>query len=60
VIERMNSAVNQVLGEEAMIGRLRELGAAPRHSTPEESQAFMRAERENWGRVARAGNILVE
>ncbi|WP_368419288.1 Bug family tripartite tricarboxylate transporter substrate binding protein [Rhodovarius sp.] len=60
VIERMNAAVNQVLGEEAMIGRLRELGAAPRRSTPAESQAFMRAERENWGQVARAGNIVVE
>jgi tripartite-type tricarboxylate transporter receptor subunit TctC len=56
----MNAAVNQVLGEEAMIARLRELGAAPRRSTPAESQAFMRAERENWGRVARAGNIVVE
>lgn len=60
VVQRMGLAVNQVLAEEAMIGRLHELGAAPRRTTPEEAQAFMRAERDNWGAVARAGNITVE
>jgi len=27
---------------------------------PAQAQDFMRVERENWGRVARAGNIVVE
>ena len=60
VIQRMGDAVNTVLREEALIGRLRELGAAPRITTADDAASFMRAERANWGAVARAGNITVE
>lgn len=60
VIRRMNEAVNMVLREEPLVARLRELGAAPLGTSPDESLTFMRAEREKWGAVARAGNIAVE
>jgi tripartite-type tricarboxylate transporter receptor subunit TctC len=60
VVRRMNETVNTILREEALMGRLRDLGAAPRHTSPEEALAFMRAEREKWGAVARAGNIVAE
>ena len=60
VIQRFNQAVNQVLGETATAGRLRELGAAPRHTTPAEALAFLRAERAGFGAIARAGKIEVE
>ncbi len=60
VIQRISDAVNVVLREDAMIGRLRELGASPRTTTPDDAATFMRAERANWGAIARAGNIVVE
>ena len=60
VIRRVNEAVNQVLQEAPIAARLRELGAAPRLTTPEESLAFMRAEQANWGAIARAGGIVAE
>ena len=60
VIQRFNQAVNRVLGETATAGRLRELGAAPRHTTPAEALAFLRAERAGFGAIARAGKIEVE
>lgn len=60
VIARINAAVNLVVGEEAIIGRLRDLGAAPRSSSPAESQAFMREEQQTFAAIARAGNIQVE
>ena len=60
VIQRFNQVVNRVLGEEATADRLRELGAAPGHTTPEETLAFLRAERAGFGAIARAGKIEVE
>ncbi len=60
VIQRFNQVANQVLGEAATADRLRELGAAPRHTTPEETLAFLRAERADFGAIARAGKIEVE
>jgi tripartite-type tricarboxylate transporter receptor subunit TctC len=60
VIGRMNAAVNQVIQEPAIAARFRDLGAAPRVTSPEESLAFMRAERDGWGAIARAGRIVAE
>ena len=60
VVQRLNAAVNQVLGEEAIVARFRDLGAAPWVTTPAESLAFMRAEQADFGAIARAGRIEVE
>ncbi|WP_052389753.1 Bug family tripartite tricarboxylate transporter substrate binding protein [Belnapia moabensis] len=60
VIQRLNQAVNQILGEPAMIGRLRDLGAAPRHTTPAEALAFMQSEQRTFESIAHAGRIEVE
>ncbi len=60
VIARVNEVVNQVLREETIIARIRELGAAPRVTTPAETLAFLRAEQTEFGAIARAGNIQVE
>lgn len=60
VIARLNATINQVLAEPAIVARLRELGAAPRLTTPAESLAFMRAEQKEFGAIARAGRIEVE
>ncbi|WP_149536495.1 Bug family tripartite tricarboxylate transporter substrate binding protein [Siccirubricoccus phaeus] len=60
VIGRLNAAVNQALQEAPVAGRIRELGAAPRLSTPAETLEFIRAEKAEFGAIARAGGIRVE
>ena len=60
VIQRFNQVINQALSEAAIAGRLHELGAAPRHTTPAETLAFLRAGRADFGAIARAGKIEVE
>lgn len=60
IVQRLNEAVNLVLREETMIARLRDLGAAPRHTTPAEAHAFMREEQRVFAAIARDGNIQVE
>ncbi len=60
VIRRINAAVNQALGEPAILARIKELGASPRITTPEQTLAFIRSEREEYGRIARSGAIRVE
>jgi tripartite-type tricarboxylate transporter receptor subunit TctC len=57
VIARLNQVINQVLAEPATVARFRDLGAAPRLSTPDETLSFMRAERADFGAIARAGKI---
>ncbi|GGC49054.1 MFS transporter [Siccirubricoccus deserti] len=60
VIERLNQAINQVVAEPEIVSRLREMGAAPRRSTPAETLNFMRAEQKDFGATVRAGKIEVE
>ena len=60
VIRRVAEVANDILREEAIVARLQALGATPRITNPDESLTFMRAEREKWGAVARAGNIVVQ
>jgi tripartite-type tricarboxylate transporter receptor subunit TctC len=60
IIQRLNAAVNQALGEAPIAARIRELGASPRITTPAETLAFIRAERAEYGAIARSGAIRVE
>ena len=50
----------QALREEAIAARIRDLGASPRITTPAETLSFIRAERADFGAIAKAGNIRVE
>lgn len=59
-IARLNAAINQALQEPPILARFRELGGAPRISTPAETLAFIRAEKAEFGAIARAGKIRVE
>ncbi|MFC7474909.1 Bug family tripartite tricarboxylate transporter substrate binding protein [Dankookia sp. GCM10030260] len=59
-IGRLNAAINQALQEEPLVARFRELGGTPRLSTPAETLDFIRAEREEFGAIVRAGQIRVE
>ena len=60
IIQKLNGAINQALRDEAIATRIRDLGAAPRFTTPAEMLTFIRAEREEFGAIARAGKIKVE
>mgnify|MGYP001561513664 FL=1 len=60
IIQKLNAAINQALGEEAFATRIRELGASPRITTPAETLAFIKAERADFGAIAKAGKIRVE
>ena len=60
IVQRLNGAINQALGEEAIATRIRELGASPRITTPAETLAFITAERADFGAIAKAGKIRVE
>ena len=59
-IQTLNAAINQALGEEAIATRIHELGASPRITTPAETLAFIKAERADFGAIAKAGKISVE
>ncbi|MCO6416390.1 tripartite tricarboxylate transporter substrate binding protein [Siccirubricoccus sp. KC 17139] len=59
-IARLNAAINQAVQEAPIATRIRDLGASPRVSTPEEMLAFIRAEKAEYGAIARAGGIRVE
>jgi tripartite-type tricarboxylate transporter receptor subunit TctC len=59
-IGRLNAVINQALQEAPTVGRIRELGAAPRITTPAETLDFIRAEKAEFGAIARAGKIRVE
>ena len=59
-IQRLNEVINQALQEAPIVARFRELGGAPRITTPAETLAFIRAEKADFGTIARAGKIRVE
>ena len=60
VIQKLNAVINQALHEDAIATRIRELGATPRSTTPAETFAFIKAERADFGAIAKAGKIRVE
>jgi tripartite-type tricarboxylate transporter receptor subunit TctC len=60
IVERLNGAINAVLAEPEVSGRIRQLGAEPRGGSPDEMHAFMVAERAKWGRIARAADVRAD
>jgi tripartite-type tricarboxylate transporter receptor subunit TctC len=59
-ITRLNAAVNQALQEDAIVARIRELGASPRQSTPAETLAFIQGEQREFAAIVRDAKIRVE
>lgn len=60
IIQPLNAAIHQALGEETIATRSRELSASPRITTPAETLAFIKAERADLGAIAKVGKISVE
>ncbi len=59
-LARLNAGFNQVAMGDEVAERLRGMGAAPHAVTMAEQLAFMRAQRAQWGAIARAGEVEVQ
>jgi tripartite-type tricarboxylate transporter receptor subunit TctC len=60
IIARLNRALNAVNARADVRERLLKAGVQPAASTPEETQAMVRAEWQRWGDVARKAGIMPE
>ncbi|HEY0339006.1 MAG TPA: tripartite tricarboxylate transporter substrate binding protein [Burkholderiales bacterium] len=60
VIDRLNSGLNTVIRQPAIIDRLAALSVQTRANTPADFGAFVAAETEKWGKVVRTANIKAE
>lgn len=60
IIARLNAAAREAMATPGFIETLRQQGAVPEPSTPEELAALGRRERAAWGQVVRATGAYVE
>ena len=60
VAGKLSQAMGEILRMPEVVQRLRELGATPVGSTPEETAAFIKAEAERWRKVVAEANIKPE
>jgi tripartite-type tricarboxylate transporter receptor subunit TctC len=60
VIARLNGEINRILQLPDMRERLRELGAEPARTTPEEFLSFVKADNAKWGKLIAEKGIVVE
>ncbi len=60
VLVKLNSEINKALQHPDMKAAMNKIGVEPRGSTPQEADAFMRAEHERWKQVIVQGNIKPE
>ena len=57
IIEKLNASVVKFLKTEDGIARLRKLGAEPAGGSPADMLAYVLAETEKWGKVAKFAGI---
>ncbi|RAI57463.1 Bug family tripartite tricarboxylate transporter substrate binding protein [Roseicella frigidaeris] len=60
ILDRLNGAVREAMRAPAFIEVVRQQGAVPQPSTPEELAALGRRERQAWGEVVRATGAYVD
>jgi tripartite-type tricarboxylate transporter receptor subunit TctC len=60
IVDKLNQAVNAVLGYPKLQARLAELGGEPMPMKPDEFGKLVAEETEKWGKVIRAANIKAE
>jgi tripartite-type tricarboxylate transporter receptor subunit TctC len=59
IVERLSAETRRALGADDVKKRLVDLGAEPLGSTPAQFAAYVAAEYERWGRLARESNLRV-
>lgn len=60
IIDKLNKAINGVLGDPAIKDRLNDLGSEPMVMTPAEFGKFIAAEKEKWGKVIKTAGIKAQ
>jgi tripartite-type tricarboxylate transporter receptor subunit TctC len=60
VIDKLNKAVNEILAEAPMKGRIADLGGVPIIATPTEFGAVVQAETDKWEKVVKFAGAKVE
>ena len=60
VIAKLNGEIRQILVRPDMRERLRELGAEPAQTSPEEFLAFVRADNAKWAKLIKEKGIVIE
>jgi tripartite-type tricarboxylate transporter receptor subunit TctC len=60
IVNRVNQALHQILGDPRMQDRLAGLGADVWTSTPEDFANFIRAEGVKWGTAVRENNVRLD
>ena len=60
VVRQLSSAIAEVLRQPAVVEVFRQQATTPEATTPEGLAAFVRDERQRWGDVIRAANIVLE
>jgi len=60
IIDRLNASVDKFIKSDDGITRLRKLGAEPAGGSPQDMQAYVLAEAEKWGKVAKFAGIKPE
>jgi tripartite-type tricarboxylate transporter receptor subunit TctC len=60
IVDTLNGALNSVLADPTLKGRLAELGGEPMPTPPAEFGKLVAAETEKWGKVVRAANLKAE
>ena len=60
IIDKLNASVDRFLKTEDCVARLRKLGAEPAGGSPADMQAYVLAETEKWGKVAKFAGIKPE
>jgi tripartite-type tricarboxylate transporter receptor subunit TctC len=60
IIVKLNASVDKYIKTDDAIARMRKLGADPAGGSPQEMQAYVLAETEKWGKVAKFAGIKPE
>ena len=60
LIARLNAELNKGLAQPDIRGKLEKIGVDVDPQTPEQMAAFMKEERERWGRVIRENGVKAE
>ena len=60
IIDKLNASVDRFLKTDDGVARLRKLGAEPAGGSPADMQAYVLAETEKWGKVAKFAGIKPE
>ena len=60
IVQKLSLEINRILKQPDVIDRLSADGSVARGTTPDEFAAFIKAERERWGKVVKSANIKAE